>query len=70
MAGALYKHSLQVAREPGFLAMQFNSVLVSNSAAMRLWQKYGFAIVGSLPEVHQHGSLESMDCHSVHLWSE
>ena len=45
---ALCRHSLDVARALGFLAMQFNSV-VSTNTAIALWQRCGFAIVGTVP---------------------
>ena len=42
-------HSLERARERGFLAMQFNYVVSTNVRAVRLWQQLGFEIVGRLP---------------------
>src|SRR5690606_27898353 len=44
IAGKLCAHSLEVARELGFQAMQFNSVVAANEVAVALWQKHGFEI--------------------------
>ncbi len=34
--------------------MQFNFVVSTNELAVRLWQGFGFAVVGRLPEVFHH----------------
>ena len=47
-------HSLERARGRGFRAMQFNFVVSSNERAVRLWQRNGFQIVGTLPKVFLH----------------
>src|SRR5215471_7143839 len=49
IARAMCAHSLERARERGFRAMQFNFVVSSNERAVRLWQSFGFEIVGRLP---------------------
>lgn len=63
VASAMCRHSLQVGRELGFSAMQFNSVVASNTVAVALWQKFGFAIVGTLPKAYRHARLGLVDCH-------
>jgi len=45
---------LSEARQFGFLAMQFNYVISTNTAAIRLWQDLGFAIVGTLANAFRH----------------
>ncbi|MET0292959.1 MAG: GNAT family N-acetyltransferase, partial [Steroidobacteraceae bacterium] len=47
-------HSLDLARERGFRAMQFNFVVSTNERAVRLWQSLGFETVGRLPEAFRH----------------
>src|SRR5688500_6128819 len=42
LASALCTHSLDTARQLGFRAMQFNYVISSNTAALRVWEKCGF----------------------------
>lgn len=54
VASAMCAHSLNRARERGFRGMQFNIVVSTNEAAVHLWQKFGFEIVGRLPEVFHH----------------
>lgn len=42
--------SLELARELGYRAMQFNIVVGSNRAALALWRSLGFRIVGTIPD--------------------
>ncbi len=49
VGSAMCAHSLEEARQMGFRAMQFNLVISTNEAAIHLWEKMGFAIVGALP---------------------
>jgi ribosomal protein S18 acetylase RimI-like enzyme len=51
---AMGEHCLNEARRLGFLAMQFNFVVSTNQSAIRLWQKLGFKIVGTLPNAFRH----------------
>ena len=48
------EHCLSEARLLGFRAMQFNFVVSTNDSAVRLWQKLGFKIVGTLPGAFHH----------------
>jgi ribosomal protein S18 acetylase RimI-like enzyme len=54
VASAMCTHSLDRARQRGFRAMQFNIVISTNEGAVRLWQKFGFKIVGCLPGAFHH----------------
>lgn len=51
---ALCRHSLVEAAKLGFHAMQFNFVVSTNTRAVALWQRCGFAIVGTVPEAFRH----------------
>ncbi len=51
---AMGEHCLSEARRLGFRAMQFNFVVSSNESAVRLWQRLGFEIVGTLPGAFRH----------------
>jgi ribosomal protein S18 acetylase RimI-like enzyme len=42
------EHSLEEAKRRGYSAMQFNLVVSTNHLAVRLWQRHGFRIVGTL----------------------
>ena len=48
------EYSLDDARRLGFTAMQFNFVVKSNTAAVRLWQSIGMEIIGEIPEAFDH----------------
>lgn len=54
IARTMCLHSIEQARSAGFLAMQFNFVVATNTGAVRLWQSLGFDIVGRLPEAFRH----------------
>jgi L-amino acid N-acyltransferase YncA len=56
-------HCLREARRIGFRAMQFNFVVSTNSAAVALWQRLGFAIVGTLPGAFAHRELGYVDAY-------
>lgn len=45
----LVKLSLHIAKDLGFHAMQFNMVLSQNMVAVKLYQKLGFTIIGTIP---------------------
>lgn len=54
VARAMALHSIGHARQRGFLAMQYNFVISTNTRAVALWQALGFAIVGRLPLAYRH----------------
>lgn len=57
----LVKASLQIAKVLGFEAMQFNMVLQQNSSAIKLYQKLGFEIVGTIPEAIRNDDGSAQD---------
>jgi ribosomal protein S18 acetylase RimI-like enzyme len=61
VARVMCEHSLEHARKRGFRAMQFNFVVASNTRAVALWERMGFAIVGTLPGAFAHPSLGDVD---------
>ena len=63
---ALGEYALSWAREQGYAAMQFNAVVESNSAAVRLWQALGFRIIGTVPEAFEHPTLGRVGLHIMH----
>jgi len=58
--------SLDEARRQGYLAMQFNYVVSTNSAAVMLWKKLGFSIVGTLPKAFRHRRLGYVDAYVMY----
>lgn len=57
------EHSLAEARRLGFRAMQFNFVVSTNVAAIRLWRALGFEIVGTLPAAFRHAQKGYVDAY-------
>ncbi|MEN3792015.1 N-acetyltransferase [Fulvimarina sp. MAC3] len=54
IARRMAEHSLEAARDRGFLKMQFNFVISTNTGAIGLWHSLGFETVGRLPGGFQH----------------
>lgn len=51
---ALGRHVLDEARADGFRSMQFNAVVSTNTAAVKLWRSLGFEIIATLPDGFRH----------------
>jgi GNAT superfamily N-acetyltransferase len=51
---ALCRYALDWARSQGYAAMQFNAVVETNTAAVRVYQRLGFAVVGTVPRAFEH----------------
>jgi ribosomal protein S18 acetylase RimI-like enzyme len=66
VARSMCAHSLEHARSRGFRAMQFNFVVSSNVRAVRLWQSFGFEIVGRLPGAFLHPALGFVDAYVMY----
>lgn len=66
VARSMCLHSMTQARAAGFLAMQFNFVIATNTGAVRLWASLGFEIVGRLPEAFRHPSEGLVDALIMH----
>ena len=63
---AMCEHSLEEARRMGFHAMQFNMVVSTNESAVALWKKFGFSIVGTLPQAYRRRGLGLVDAYVMH----
>lgn len=57
----LCEHSIQFAKEKGYLGIQFNIVVSTNTNAVELWKKYGFEIIGTTPKAFRHKNLGLVD---------
>ena len=66
VGAALCEHSLAQARRSGFTAMQFNMVVSTNEAAVRLWRHMGFEIIGRVPGAFRHATLGMVDTYVMH----
>jgi L-amino acid N-acyltransferase YncA len=63
---ALGLHCLHEARRAGYLAMQFNAVVSTNTPAVTLWRKLGFKIVGTVPKAFRHCERGLVDAYVMH----
>lgn len=63
IASQMCEHSQNKALELGFSAMQYNLVVSTNERAVRLWQRLGFSIVGTIPKAFRHLRHGLVDAH-------
>ena len=54
-------------REQGFRGIQFNAVVETNHAAVRLWQTLGFRVVGTVPGAFRSREHGYVGLHVMHL---
>jgi len=66
IARKLCMHSQDMAIEMGFEAMQFNSVVSTNTVAVALWEKLGYSIIGTIPLAYRHKALGYVDSYIMH----
>jgi L-amino acid N-acyltransferase YncA len=50
----LCAHSIKSAKKHGYRGMQFNFVVSTNKAAIKIWLDYGFEIIGTIPGGFYH----------------
>ncbi|MDW3209639.1 MAG: GNAT family N-acetyltransferase [Reichenbachiella sp.] len=62
----LCQHSLDFAKSAGYHAIQFNIVVSTNQAAVELWKKFGFEIIGTTPDGFRHQTLGLVDTHIMY----
>jgi L-amino acid N-acyltransferase YncA len=60
------EHSQTEARRLGYRAMQFNLVVSTNVPSVRLWQKLGFDITGTLRGAFLHATEGYVDAHIMY----
>lgn len=63
----LGQHVVALCREQGYRAVQFNAVVETNTAAVRLWQSLGFTVVGTVPEAFDSARHGLVGLHVMHL---
>lgn len=54
-------------REQGFAGIQFNAVVETNTAAVRLWQDLGFEVVGTVPRSFESTAHGRVGLHVMYL---
>ena len=62
----MVEHALTEAHQMGYRAMQFNLVVRTNVAALALWEKVGFDIIGTLPGAFHHPELGFVDAYVMY----
>ncbi len=68
LAAQMCAHSQAEALKLGYLAMQFNLVLCTNTGAIHLWHKLGFDTVGHLPLAFNHPQAGLVDALVMYKW--
>ena len=68
IAQAMCRFSLNEARRLGFKAMQFNAVVSTNTVAIKLWERFGFTRIGTVPKAYQHSTLGLVDTYVMYQW--
>jgi GNAT superfamily N-acetyltransferase len=66
VATALCRFALDWARERGFAGMQFNAVAESNRAAVELYKRLGFRLIGTVPGAFAHPTLGRVGLHIMY----
>lgn len=57
---------LDRATAQGYRAIQFNAVVETNVAAVRLWESLGFVVLGTVPEAFLHPEHGLVGLHVMH----
>ncbi len=57
----LCEHSIEFAKNKGYLGIQFNIVVSTNEVAVELWKKCGFKIIGKTPNGFRHQQFGFVD---------
>lgn len=66
VGGALCRHVLDWARAEGYAGMQFNAVVDTNLAAVAIYRKLGFTIIGTVPGAFAHPTLGRVGLHVMY----
>ncbi|GGL02192.1 GNAT family N-acetyltransferase [Mangrovihabitans endophyticus] len=63
---ALGVHVVEWARAAGYVGMQFNAVVETNTAAVHLWQALGFRIMTTIPGAFRHATRGLVGLHVMY----
>jgi GNAT superfamily N-acetyltransferase len=66
IGAALCEWVLSWASESRYRGIQFNAVVETNRAAVALWQRFGFEILGTVPEAFDHRDLGHVGLHVMY----
>ena len=62
----MMEFAINKARELGFKAIQVNLVVCTNTASIKICQKYGFEIIGTLPKAFYYKQKEYVDAYIMY----
>ncbi|GAB3472614.1 GNAT family N-acetyltransferase [Actinophytocola sediminis] len=63
---AMVEYALDWARALGYAGMQFNAVAESNHAAVELYKRLGFSVIGTVPGAFEHPTLGRVGLHVMY----
>ncbi|GAA0576619.1 GNAT family N-acetyltransferase [Paractinoplanes ferrugineus] len=63
---ALCRDALEWARAEGYAGMQFNAVVETNRAAVRIYENLGFRVLGTVPRAFEHPTLGRVGLHLMY----
>lgn len=63
---AMCRFALDWARKRGYAGMQLNAVAESNHAAVELYERLGFSVVGTVPGAFEHPTLGRVGLHIMY----
>ena len=63
----LGEYVVQWLRDAGYHSIQFNAVVESNTAAVKLWKSLGFTVIGTVPEAFRHPRDGLVGLHVMYL---
>ncbi|GAA4732692.1 GNAT family N-acetyltransferase [Isoptericola chiayiensis] len=66
VAAALAEHVVVRMRAQGYRGIQFNAVVETNTSAVRLWERLGWRIVGTVPEAFRSPSRGLVGLHVMY----
>jgi L-amino acid N-acyltransferase YncA len=64
---ALASYVVEWHRAQGYAGIQFNAVVETNTAAVRLWQAFGFEIIGTVPGAFRSKAHGRVGLHVMYL---
>lgn len=67
VGAALCRFAIDWAKTRGYAGIQFNAVAESNTAAVTVYRRLGFQIVGTVPRAFEHPRLGRVGLHIMYL---
>jgi L-amino acid N-acyltransferase YncA len=67
VGAALCRDAIDWARSSGYASMQFNAVVETNTAAVDLYRRLGFQVIGTVPRSFEHPAHGRVGLHVMFL---